>query len=62
MEPAAGIIETIVKEELEVESNKAKETETKVEEPELEPDCNSGRYVRYQFTPKFLELQTIGAT
>lgn len=23
---------------------------------------NSGRYVRYQFTPQFLELKTVGAT
>lgn len=60
VEPAS--IEASVKEEQEVESNKAKETETKVEEPETEPDSNSGRYVRYQFTPRFLELQTIGAT
>lgn len=25
-------------------------------------DANSGRYVRYQFTPQFLKLKTVGAT
>lgn len=25
-------------------------------------DANAGRYVRYQFTPQFLKLKTIGAT
>lgn len=25
-------------------------------------DTNAGRYVRYQFTPQFLKLKTIGAT
>lgn len=25
-------------------------------------DSNAGRYVRYQFTPQFLKLKTIGAT
>ena len=56
------IVEATVKEESDVESNKAKETETKVEEPEIEPDSNSGRYVRYQFTPRFLNLEILGAT
>lgn len=27
-----------------------------------ELDPNSGRYVRYQFTPQFLKLKTLGAT
>uniref|UniRef100_A0A1Q3F4D0 Putative photoreceptor synaptic vesicle protein n=1 Tax=Culex tarsalis TaxID=7177 RepID=A0A1Q3F4D0_CULTA len=33
--------------------------------PELEEepmDVNAGRYVRYQFTPQFLKLKTVGAT
>lgn len=30
-------------------------------EPE-EPDPNAGRFVRYQFTPQFLKLKTVGAT
>lgn len=25
-------------------------------------DPNAGRYVRYQFTPQFLKLKTVGAT
>lgn len=25
-------------------------------------DSNAGRYVRYQFTPQFLKLKTVGAT
>lgn len=25
-------------------------------------DANAGRYVRYQFTPQFLKLKTVGAT
>lgn len=25
-------------------------------------DPNAGRFVRYQFTPQFLKLQTVGAT
>jgi len=27
-----------------------------------EPDPNAGRFVRYQFTPHFLKLKTVGAT
>lgn len=27
-----------------------------------ETDLNSGRFVRYQFTPKFLKLKLVGAT
>lgn len=27
-----------------------------------EPDPNAGRFVRYQFTPHFLKLRTVGAT
>ncbi|XP_060850760.1 protein unc-119 homolog B [Rhopalosiphum padi] len=34
------------------------QTEGKVEETDL----NSGRFVRYQFTPKFLKLKLVGAT
>lgn len=37
---------------------------------DVEPDCeesgcedaNTGRFVRYQFTPQFLKLKTVGAT
>ncbi|XP_032668344.1 protein unc-119 homolog isoform X1 [Odontomachus brunneus] len=38
------------------------------QEPELEceelgsEDANTGRFVRYQFTPQFLKLKTVGAT
>lgn len=31
-------------------------------EPEEAPDPNAGRFVRYQFTPQFLKLKTVGAT
>lgn len=31
-------------------------------EPEEPPDPNAGRFVRYQFTPQFLKLKTVGAT
>ncbi|XP_055627200.1 protein unc-119 homolog [Toxorhynchites rutilus septentrionalis] len=42
-------------------SNVAGSEEHPVEEEEiLEP--NAGRYVRYQFTPQFLKLKTVGAT
>lgn len=34
------------------------QTEGKIEETDL----NSGRFVRYQFTPKFLKLKLVGAT
>lgn len=27
-----------------------------------EMDPNAGRFVRYQFTPQFLKLKTVGAT
>ena len=27
-----------------------------------EADPNAGRFVRYQFTPQFLKLNTVGAT
>lgn len=40
------------------------DTEDK-EEPECEVECqdpNAGRFVRYQFTPQFLKLKTVGAT
>lgn len=30
--------------------------------PDDNVDPNSGRYVRYQFTPQFLKLKTVGAT
>lgn len=31
-------------------------------EDEEQLDPNAGRYVRYQFTPQFLKLKTVGAT
>lgn len=31
-------------------------------EPEEIVDPNAGRFVRYQFTPQFLKLKTVGAT
>lgn len=34
------------------------QSEGKVEDTDL----NSGRFVRYQFTPKFLKLKLVGAT
>ncbi|KAI8783289.1 protein unc-119 B-A [Biomphalaria glabrata] len=36
------------------------EEEEKLPEPDEDP--NSGRFVRYQFTPQFLKLKTVGAT
>lgn len=30
--------------------------------PQNDIDPNAGRYVRYQFTPQFLKLKTVGAT
>uniref|UniRef100_A0A1B6D0H6 GMP phosphodiesterase delta subunit domain-containing protein n=1 Tax=Clastoptera arizonana TaxID=38151 RepID=A0A1B6D0H6_9HEMI len=36
------------------------ETEVDVEPEESDP--NAGRFVRYQFTPQFLKLKTVGAT
>lgn len=30
--------------------------------PEEPIDPNAGRFVRYQFTPQFLKLKTVGAT
>lgn len=32
------------------------------DDPEEAIDPNAGRYVRYQFTPQFLKLKTVGAT
>lgn len=37
------------------------ESEADGTEPE-ESDPNAGRFVRYQFTPQFLKLRTVGAT
>lgn len=34
----------------------------RVVEPEEIADPNAGRFVRYQFTPQFLKLKTVGAT
>ena len=33
-----------------------------VESEQDDVDPNAGRFVRYQFTPQFLKLKTIGAT
>ncbi|XP_071848855.1 protein unc-119 homolog B-like [Apostichopus japonicus] len=38
------------------------EEEEDVEQDEEEADPNAGRFVRYQFTPQFLKLHTVGAT
>lgn len=32
------------------------------QDEEEQLDTNAGRYVRYQFTPQFLKLKTVGAT
>lgn len=32
------------------------------EEENREADASAGRFVRYQFTPAFLKLRTVGAT
>lgn len=29
---------------------------------QMDVDPNAGRFVRYQFTPAFLQLKTVGAT
>lgn len=29
---------------------------------QLQEDPNAGRYIRYQFTPEFLQLKSVGAT
>lgn len=34
----------------------------KTEDSEENVDPNAGRFVRYQFTPQFLKLKTVGAT
>jgi hypothetical protein len=36
------------------------EVDPEPEQEELDP--NAGRFVRYQFTPQFLKLKTVGAT
>nr|CAD7432051.1 unnamed protein product [Timema monikensis] len=36
--------------------------ETDIELEQEESDPNAGRFVRYQFTPQFLKLKTVGAT
>lgn len=38
----------------------SEEVEPEPEQEELDP--NAGRFVRYQFTPQFLKLRTVGAT
>ena len=36
------------------------DADTEMENEEVDP--NAGRFVRYQFTPQFLKLRTVGAT
>ena len=36
--------------------------EVGVDEDSEDVDPNAGRFVRYQFTPAFLKLKTVGAT
>ena len=38
----------------------SEEADPEPEQEELDP--NAGRFVRYQFTPQFLKLKTVGAT
>lgn len=38
----------------------SEEVDPEPEQEELDP--NAGRFVRYQFTPQFLKLRTVGAT
>lgn len=38
------------------------EDDEDVEQDEDDTDPNAGRFVRYQFTPQFLKLHTVGAT
>jgi hypothetical protein len=38
------------------------EDDDDVEQDPDDTDPNAGRFVRYQFTPQFLKLKTIGAT
>lgn len=44
------------------ESNATQSEEPTVNTSEEPVDPNAGRYVRYQFTPQFLKLKTVGAT
>lgn len=41
--------------------SEGEETEKNFENEQL-TDPNAGRFVRYQFTPQFLKLKTVGAT
>ena len=38
------------------------EDEDEAEMENEDTDPNAGRFVRYQFTPQFLKLKTVGAT
>lgn len=38
------------------------EQEQDAEEESVDVDISVGRFVRYQFTPAFLRLRTVGAT
>lgn len=42
--------------------NQADDNQEKNQESDEPIDPNSGRFVRYQFTPQFLKLKTVGAT
>lgn len=42
--------------------NSSEEVQENEAQEEVTVDPNAGRYVRYQFTPAFLKLKTVGAT
>uniref|UniRef100_V9KKQ4 Protein unc-119 homolog B n=2 Tax=Callorhinchus milii TaxID=7868 RepID=V9KKQ4_CALMI len=46
----------------EIAKPSSSETEEQDEEENGEVDSSAGRFVRYQFTPAFLKLRTVGAT
>ncbi|NXX51671.1 U119B protein, partial [Tricholaema leucomelas] len=46
----------------EIAKPSAPEQEAEGEDDSSEPDASAGRFVRYQFTPAFLRLRTVGAT
>lgn len=46
----------------EIAKPSASEHDEEDEDDSSEPDASAGRFVRYQFTPAFLRLRTVGAT
>lgn len=46
----------------EIAKPSASEQDEDGEEDNVDPDISAGRFVRYQFTPAFLRLRTVGAT